>query len=144
MGKKDKGKTIMGRSGWQRKERRHRGKVDGMLRTAGRAVGAAIGSAQKPFLGSVVSVKRHARSLLSLSPSSSSMLILPVHANASGSSNGGWCPTTHFISDGEDWESVGMEEVECELQNGDFSEHLEFGSVPSRDEAEQAVSLLQQ
>ncbi|XP_031484540.1 uncharacterized protein LOC116253711 [Nymphaea colorata] len=143
MGKKDKAKKVQGRGCWQKKDRKHRGGVDGMLRTAGRAVGAAIGGAQKPFVGGVLTVKRHAKSLLSLSSSSSSMLILPVHANASASSNTGWCPSAHFLSDAEDWESVGFEEVDCGFQNGASSKYLEFGPVPSIDEAEQAVASLQ-
>ncbi|KAJ6835564.1 uncharacterized protein M6B38_332530 [Iris pallida] len=109
-----------------------------MLRAMGRAVGgakeavAATGGARGAKAARAVSMSP---------PASSSPPSFAVSASGGGS--------VTCLVDGDEWERVG-EEVEEGVGDiggagfGGFSERFVFGDVPSREEAEDAVSTLQQ
>ncbi|KAF5959827.1 hypothetical protein HYC85_001036 [Camellia sinensis] len=125
----------------------------GMLRTVQRAVRAGVGgSAQEPFSHSTATnsstttrstYKPTTSNLLSLSSSTSSSFHHPVSSISNlptwlGSSS----PTPTTFSDEFEWECV--DGIEDEKGVCAFYDDFVFGSVPSEDEVQHALSSLQQ
>lgn len=112
-----------------------------MLRAMGRAVGGAKEAASAATGGAREAKAARAVSVTPPAPSSP-----PSFAASAGRGGSVTC-----LVDGDEWERVG-EEAEEVVEIGDvggsgfggFSESFVFGEVPSREEAEDAVSTLQQ
>lgn len=102
-----------------------------MLRAAGRAVGAGIGP------GAVSTVKPKPTGFLSV-PSSS--VTLPVSVTSTSASRR---LASRFV-DEDDWEDIQEEEEDAGIGIPGFSQHHVFGTVPSKEEVETALSTLQQ
>ncbi|XP_057952250.1 uncharacterized protein LOC131146590 [Malania oleifera] len=121
----------------------------GMLRSVGRGVRAGVGSVQDPFSTSTATATATAasrpthqkptsanhRPLSSTSSFSSSNLPIPATSFAPGR------PSPLSRSDEWDWECV--DAIEDERASGYFDDYV-FGSLPSKDEVETALSALRQ
>eukprot|EP00268_Persea_americana_P063491 TRINITY_DN823_c0_g1_i2.p1 TRINITY_DN823_c0_g1~~TRINITY_DN823_c0_g1_i2.p1 ORF type:complete len:311 (-),score=38.93 TRINITY_DN823_c0_g1_i2:2253-3185(-) len=104
-----------------------------ILRAADRAVGAGIGP------GVVPTVKPKPTGFLSV-PSSS--VTLPVSVTSTVASNRS---VSRFVHEEDDWEHIQEEEeVDDGIGVSGFSPRHVFGTVPSREEVETALSTLQQ
>lgn len=128
----------------------------GMLRTVGRAFRAGLGEAQDPFSASssTSSTTTPTRSTyrstsaknlsVSSSSSSTSSFNLPISAT---STLPAWPPCSSSASSTsshcDDFEWVSAEENDGERANAFFDDESVFGSVPSKDEVENAVFALQ-
>ncbi|KAJ8467635.1 hypothetical protein OPV22_030187 [Ensete ventricosum] len=124
--------------------RRYTGMIGGdVIRAVGRAVGAGAGRVRGPFsaarAGSSARILRVSSSGAASPPSS------PAPTFDSASRKGAVSDSHDVFFDGEEWERVGGEDEGLLVDDGVGTlERYVFGTAPSREEADDAISTLQQ